>query len=574
MTILMITAIIFCVGIIGVTSIISIKDAADRSAVQFMNQLCESKYYEMNEYMDSIRWPVDIMAHFLADEVDARALAEGGVIGAAGTGERLENRDWNSDRQKKLDSYLHEYVEKARQVFHSASYDTTNAMTYFFLINPELTQKEPGFLFIRNEDSGYVETSPSNFLPYKPDDSRQVGWYYKALGRGRASWLEPYEDETLGTDVTTYIAPVYKTGTLVGLAGMDMSYDALAERIRDLEIYHTGYAFLTDEHGQIIYHPQLAPGVMLTEVNRELEAAGETIVHSEGSSNTLVSYEFNGIGKKAAWQTLQNGLRLIVSAPESEINEEWQTLIRNGIILTVILLAVFIGAVTLISRHITEPLQHLTEASRQISEGNYDVELPYQGNDEIGILTGSFRQLVESLKDYINDLNSKAYKDVLTSVKNKAAFELFSGRINEEIENSCAQDPVQFAIAMFDCNRLKKINDEFGHNYGDLYLKISCSLICRTFARSPVFRIGGDEFAVILRGEEYEKREELMDNLRQKIDLLDTVDEPLWKKANLAMGMAEYDPALDQKVSSVLNRADEAMYADKREWKEAHGIQK
>jgi GGDEF domain-containing protein len=54
---------------------------------------------------------------------------------------------------------------------------------------------------------------------------------------------------------------------------------------------------------------------------------------------------------------------------------------------------------------------------------------------------------------------------------------------------------------MFDLNDLKHINDRYGHERGDEYIVNCCRLICQVFKHSPVFRIGGDEFVALLRGE-------------------------------------------------------------------------
>lgn len=76
----------------------------------------------------------------------------------------------------------------------------------------------------------------------------------------------------------------------------------------------------------------------------------------------------------------------------------------------------------------------------------------------------------------------------------------------------------EFAVAVFDLNDLKKVNDTLGHEAGDQYVKDSCKFICQRFKYSPVFRIGGDEFVVILEGIDYEDREEILKGFEEDID--------------------------------------------------------
>ena len=101
-------------------------------------------------------------------------------------------------------------------------------------------------------------------------------------------------------------------------------------------------------------------------------------------------------------------------------------------------------------------------------------------------------------------------RDPLTNVNNRTAYEdkekYLQSLINSDSET-------KFAIAMFDVNNLKLVNDSDGHDAGDAYLVRACHLICDIFKHSPVFRIGGDEFVAVLTGDDYENRFNLKDQL-------------------------------------------------------------
>ena len=85
---------------------------------------------------------------------------------------------------------------------------------------------------------------------------------------------------------------------------------------------------------------------------------------------------------------------------------------------------------------------------------------------------------------------------------------------------------------------------------------------------SPVFRIGGDEFAVILEGHDLENVENLVRQLREQIRANEEDKTlALWEKGSAAIGYAVYDPRLDTDIYSVINRADQEMYRDKNRMK-------
>ena len=164
----------------------------------------------------------------------------------------------------------------------------------------------------------------------------------------------------------------------------------------------------------------------------------------------------------------------------------------------------------------------------------------------------------------IRDLNKKVFVDALTSVRNKGAFDEYIQEMQKQIEQ---KEEISFAIGVFDCDDLKKINDQYGHDKGNEYLKASSRLICKTFQHSPVFRIGGDEFTVIMRNDDYQNREELVEQFEQSRKEICEQAENSWEKVHIAMGIADYDPEQDDSVNDTVRRADRLMYENKRKRK-------
>ncbi|RAP48974.1 MAG: hypothetical protein BZ138_08465, partial [Methanosphaera sp. rholeuAM270] len=124
------------------------------------------------------------------------------------------------------------------------------------------------------------------------------------------------------------------------------------------------------------------------------------------------------------------------------------------------------------------------------------------------------------------------------------------------------QEP--FSVAIFDVNDLKKTNDTKGHTAGDELIRTACKVICDTFDHSPVFRVGGDEFAVISQGGDYERVDELVWKISShNIDATRDVDGD--NRVVIACGMSKFSG--DMCVAEVFERADQAMYANKNDLK-------
>ncbi|MBP3759243.1 MAG: GGDEF domain-containing protein, partial [Firmicutes bacterium] len=157
----------------------------------------------------------------------------------------------------------------------------------------------------------------------------------------------------------------------------------------------------------------------------------------------------------------------------------------------------------------------------------------------------------------LRNAKEKINRDALTGVKSKYAFDEVEAKIDELIKDKKA-DP--FAIVVCDLNGLKLVNDTRGHIAGDNYIKDSCHVICTIFRHSPVFRIGGDEFAVILKDRDYEYRELLMEKMRKYSEECDG-------DMAIAVGLAGYISEQDDGIAAVFERADAAMYDNKKSLK-------
>ena len=164
---------------------------------------------------------------------------------------------------------------------------------------------------------------------------------------------------------------------------------------------------------------------------------------------------------------------------------------------------------------------------------------------------------------YQNAMNM-ANKDALTGVKNKRAYVQEETDLDELIKRN---DCPPFAVVICDVNGLKQVNDNQGHKAGDEFIQSACKIICNTFKHSPVFRIGGDEFAVILKGQDYDNRCHIMEKLHTVLDAQRHDGLML-----LASGISEFDSEKDIRVQDVFERADTLMYADKKHCKSEAGV--
>ena len=524
-TLAVVSVIIITLGIATTIGVISIKKLGSDDADQMIHLTATTGAMNLEQYFESVERSVRTVSTLVEDSFEGMPL------------EDLDNQ-----------------VERARNLFGRIAYNTNGVLTYYFRIDPEISKDVKGFWYVY-QDGEFKEHEVTDITRYDINDTSALVWFTVPKATGEGVWLPPYYTENLDVRVVSYNVPVYWEKQFIGVIGIEIDYEMLKQEVENISIFKSGYAFILDEDSNVFYHPQL-DSAQLDLKTTAIEEPEQFI----GSNH--IRYTYEGIAKEAVWIPLSNGMRLYVCAPVPEINSGWTGMIRNVLFALLIILAVSIIAMMRFAGHITKPLGDLTEAAKQLSDGNYDYSLEYDKDDEIGILTRTFKQLAVNTKEKIIKARKMADIDPLTGVKNKHAYAQWEEDINCRIKEG-EQEP--FAVVVCDINDLKKVNDLYGHKEGDICIQNASAKICGVFSHSPVFRVGGDEFIVILTKEDYFQRKKLLDRINalprdlSKIRVGDTV----------SAGMAEYDKDKHHSLLSVAEEADNAMYARKQYLKQS-----
>ena len=525
MTLLTVCITIITVISMAVHSVVFIRSTEKQESNQLLLLLCETGERNLDYYFNSVQKSVAKVASFVESDLDG-----------------LGNEQ------------LSQHMERVRKRFDEMASKTNGVLTYYYRIDPEVSETVKGFWYTDLTGEGFVEHEVTDIKLYDTADTSKLKWFTVPKYEGEAVWLPPYVTENLDKRVISYNVPIYWRGQFVGVVGIEIDYSTMAEQVDSIRLYDNGYAFLSDEEGRIFYHPRI-------DVSQYPENEVPVVPASAIDKSTFVRYNYEGVDKIAAWLPLSNGMRLNVTVPVAETEGDWQMLVGQTVLFATVVLAVAVTITLLYAKRITKPLEELTEAADQVDRGDYDIELTYDMDDEVGRLTSTFKRLTGHMRDHITDLNKRAYVDAMTHVRNKGAYSAFIEGLQESMDGD---DKVEFAVGMFDCDNLKKINDQYGHEKGDEYLLTACRLICRVFKHSPVFRIGGDEFSVILQNSDYEQRDDLAQQFSDSMAEISAAATDEWREVHVAFGIAVYDEQVDQAVNDVLLRADELMYENKR----------
>ena len=546
-----ITAILVSMLSLGLIGVYTLRVESDRSSVEKLNLMSENAGKTLDAYLNSLQQSVEMALHLANDSTEK--LDPKIVTKAAESPEQM----------KHLDAFLAEHAALIQQSYSSIANNTNGVETYYYCINSDLGSSEHGFFYSKVGRENYEEQPPLNSDDLDPEDIEHTTWYYSPIQHGGPIWIGPYRAHYLNEVWTvSYVTPVYKDHILLGVLGMDILFDTMIAQISSIKVYETGYVFLLDSEGLVLYHPKYEMGTIPTDVS---ESLNEDLLRQDSSGDQMIRFKgASGKEKQIAFTTLSNGMKLAISVPVEEIMASQRQLTKVFVAVAGVMVVLFLVVILLWVNRITKPLLELASASQKLADGDYDVSLDYTEDDEVGVLTNSFKQMRYRLQSFINDLNSKAYQDALTGIKNKGAFLISAERLNGASRMGKDGNMPEFAAVVFDCNKLKEINDDFGHAMGDIYLRTASSAICKVYSHSPVFRLGGDEFGVLLQNQDYANRDRLLLDFDSLADQINSAAEHPWEKVDLSKGMAVFDPANHLSVNDVMDAADAQMYINKK----------
>jgi two-component system, cell cycle response regulator len=159
------------------------------------------------------------------------------------------------------------------------------------------------------------------------------------------------------------------------------------------------------------------------------------------------------------------------------------------------------------------------------------------------------------------ELRNLALRDELTGVLNLRGFAVLA----EQQLKLARRTRRELLLAYFDLDKLKQINDTYGHHEGNQALAEAADVLRKTLRSSDIIgRLGGDEFASVIMEAGGESRQRLLDRLGENLHGLNAAANRNYT-LSLSVGIASYDPRYPCSLHELLARADRQMYAAKRD---------
>lgn len=236
---------------------------------------------------------------------------------------------------------------------------------------------------------------------YDKDDIEHVGWYYIPIANGKETWIDPYYNQNMDQEIISYVIPIILDNQVIGVVGMDIAAELLYKNTKGVTVYDNGYAFLMDNKGKLVYHPQMKGNEITIEFNGQHAYLYEKSLMS-AENQSVEDYSWNDVNKKMAAQKLRNGMIFTVCVTEQEINSPQQKMLLDSIVLIFLIILAFVAVTVSITKMLVKLI----------------------------------------------------YADVIKHVGNKTAYMECIDDINKRIVN---KEKINFIVTVIDINGLKKV---------------------------------------------------------------------------------------------------------------------
>lgn len=530
---------IICFSVVGLyilmsfTAVYSVNRMVEENADTALYLLAKEKSNELNNYLSGVERGVDTAELYIRENFD-------------------KARFINDKEYQK--TFTDEIAKRCNEIGKVIG----NVETIYFRPVIETYGNDTGFFMTSGSKGDFIRVELTDITRYAKTDREHVAWYYEPLESGEPIWLEPYYNKNINVYMISYVIPIYIDGEIMGIIGMDINMAAIHE-IVDSITYKNGYGFLLDDRGDIIYHKDYPEGLTVDRFNNEMRTNVKYLSKEAASKNEIHKGVWNGEEVRLSSANLNNNMVLGILIAEKDLMHERTSMIIQMVVIFVIVFIIVVIVFVRVMVLIVNPIRTLTRASTMIARGELNTNVEYESKDEIGTLAKSINMMATEIREYFRYMHSQAYTDAMTGVGNKAAYMDEINMLDRKIEEGMAE----FFVVVFDVNGLKRVNDNLGHEYGDMLIIDSANIIKHVFSAENVYRIGGDEFIVVMENAGEEDISGYIEKFDGEVRAFNKENVRYEHDLAISKGAVAYSESSDSEYKDVFKRADELMYRDK-----------
>ena len=311
-------------------------------------------------------------------------------------------------------AYVDNFTMIMEQMLYEIGGNTEGALTAYIRYNPEFTEPDSGVFWSRGSDAEKFEALvPTDFSMYSPDDLEHVGWYYIPVKNGKPTWMDPYLNSNINVYMVSYVIPIVLDGESIGIIGMDIDFDKFTATVDSATVFETGSAFLVNANGSIAYHKEMEAGTAVAQADESGVIA--SALSDPASEGQPLNYTYQGELRGMCYQTLTNGMKYVLTAPESEMKSAAGRITKLIVIGMLVAVAISVVIGVLMGLVITRPITQINDIVSKTAQFNFaknpNSDKLCKRQDESGSMANSLREMRGSLRSMVADIQ-RTYSDL------------------------------------------------------------------------------------------------------------------------------------------------------------------
>ncbi len=380
---------------VGILSIADSRRVSTSDAEQVLSLTISRESAEINSLITTIEQSVDTLSSIALDRMDF-------------------------SKFKESSAYVTQYTNDIMNDFIKFSEHTEGAITAYIRYNPDFTDPTSGIFLTRNSTSEpFSSVTPTDFTMYDKTDLAHVGWYYIPVENGAPIWMAPYLNENINVYMISYVVPLYVDGTSVGIIGMDIDFSMITDMVSKTGVFQSDYAFLYDANGCIVSHPSIEAGTDLSALDNGALGELKASLLDPSKAGSALHYGYEGQSKTLVFYPLDNGMYIALSALNSKLQANANTLSNQIIMAILVCMVICIILSLLIGHNIAAPIIKITGIVKQSAQLNFQ-KTEYGSKlaskkDETGVMAAAVSELRGVLRNMVGSLE-QVENTILTNV--------------------------------------------------------------------------------------------------------------------------------------------------------------
>ncbi len=323
----------------------------------------------------------------------------------------------------KAENYLSHYQSMVMQMAHSEDVRkllSTNSKGDNITKSPYFSSSKNMLASTQSKDtenivSAYIaDVDPSvvfdggKFVSGKDYILTEKDYWFKDGETRKTIVSEPFTDIITGNLVVAVTAPVYdlSNSKIIGITGVDINITTLNNMAQEYIVGNEGYTVLLTRKNTVLSHKDTDK--ILKNIT-DIDIDADVLSWIESKDSSIKTFKNSGESSLGCYYPIgSTGWGILSSVSETEFKSKIALVSNKILIINVIALILMAAIVTLLSSKITNPLKKLSSITQELVNGNFDVEIHSDSQDEVGQLANGMSLLVQKLRtymDYIDEIS-------------------------------------------------------------------------------------------------------------------------------------------------------------------------